>query len=584
MRFTIISTKPGHQPPQSSCDFYAPGGTIGRGTDNNLVLPDNDRTISRLQAIIHVDAQGECRVTNRGSVTRVVLNDIPLERGRQVELQDGDILGIDDYRLEVTDLIHDTQPVSRMAASMQQQARPTVAPAPAVEPGTVNAPPRAKSEPTAVPTEIWDSLMQEFSISDSISSNRTKPQPAASHDPFSQPAAPERNAEDPLALFNDSDLKLERKNVDPDALFNDEALFRNESIFDDVTPSTLVPPDEDTPSLPKEEATDELDPLALFGGSASAPAARSDDPLGLMGGAPLTHPDEIIAAQPVAEQEEQVPAESALFAPEPQETLHAVDEEPVRPDYAGFTLPTPQAVVRSNAQTPKGRLRIDPVKNAASPSATAHSGDKGEVLQGELLEALLEGMGLSEMQPVPQFNRENMRQLGQILGMFSQGTVALLSSRSILKRGVKADMTMVLDDANNPFKLLPTGKTVLIQMFGTPMPGFMPPTKSVRDALIDLQAHQLGMISGIRAIIAAMLQSFNPEQLEEQAKQNGMTSRLALPGSRKAALWDYFVRSYGETAGEIEDDFHTLFGEAFLHAYDMEVNQYKDSQSGSEEK
>jgi hypothetical protein len=123
--------------------------------------------------------------------------------------------------------------------------------------------------------------------------------------------------------------------------------------------------------------------------------------------------------------------------------------------------------------------------------------------------------------------------------MFSQGTVALLSSRSILKRGVKADMTMVLDDANNPFKLLPTGKTVLIQMFGTPMPGFMPPTKSERDALIHLQAHQLGMISGIRAIIAAMLQSFNPEQLEEQAKQNGMTSRLALPGSRKAALWDY---------------------------------------------
>ena len=36
------------------------------------------------------------------------------------------------------------------------------------------------------------------------------------------------------------------------------------------------------------------------------------------------------------------------------------------------------------------------------------------MLQGELLEALLEGMGLSEMQPVPQFDRENMRQLGQI--------------------------------------------------------------------------------------------------------------------------------------------------------------------------
>ncbi|MEX1760697.1 type VI secretion system-associated FHA domain protein, partial [Escherichia coli] len=392
-------------------------------------------------------------------------------------------------------------------------ARPTVAPAPAQQPKPASGAPRGKAEPTAVPTEIWDSLMQEFSISDSISSNRTKPQPAASHDPFSQPAAPERNAEDPLAMFNDSDPTLERKHVDPDSLFSDEALFKKESIFDDVTPSTLVPPVEAQPA-PNEEATDELDPLALFGGKSSAPAARNDDPLGLMGGAPLTHPDDVInekpAPVPEPEQEEDALADSPLFAPEPQEETRA-EEEPARPDYAGFTMPTPQAVARSSAQAPKGRLRIDPVNNAAAPTATANSGEKGEVLQGELLEALLEGMGLSEMQPVPQFDRENMRQLGQILGMFSQGTVALLSSRSILKRGVKADMTMVLDDANNPFKLLPTGKTVLIQMFGTPMPGFMPPTKSVRDALIDLQAHQLGMISGIRAIIAAMLQSFNPE-------------------------------------------------------------------------
>lgn len=87
MRFTIISTKAGHQPPQGSCDFYAPGGTIGRGTDNNLVLPDDDRAISRLQAIVHVAADGECKITNRGNVTRVVLNEIPLERGRQVELR-----------------------------------------------------------------------------------------------------------------------------------------------------------------------------------------------------------------------------------------------------------------------------------------------------------------------------------------------------------------------------------------------------------------------------------------------------------------------------------------------------------------
>ncbi|QOV62221.1 type VI secretion system-associated FHA domain protein TagH [Kosakonia pseudosacchari] len=601
MRFTIITSKPGHQPPQSSCDFYPPGGTIGRGTDNNLVLPDNDRSISRLQAIVHIAGNGECRVTNRGNVTRVVLNDIPLERGRQVELQDGDILGIDEYRIEVTDLIQDTRPVTRMAEEMYPKpAQPQVAkPAPA--PAQKSAP---EGAPASVPTEIWDSLMQEFSISDSISSSRAKPQDAQNLNPFAAPKGPERNPEDPLSLLNNNEPLVTPKSLASDQLFNDEQLFKNDSIFNDSTPSALVPPVEPAQKSHSPDS-DELDPLALFGGSGSTKQTRSDDPLGLLSGAvPLAHADELAAQKPA----EPKPIITDLNTPEPQPTTQpiitdlrpedlsstplfaddaplAAPEEVQEPqDYAGITLPTPQAVQRSAAQTPKGRLRIDPVQsNGAKSAPSASTGDSGDVLKGELLDALLEGMGLSDMQPVPQFDKENMRQFGQMLSMFSQGTVALLSSRSILKRGVKADMTMVLDDANNPFKLLPSGKTVLMQMFGTRMPGFMPPKKSVRDALIDLQAHQLGMISGIRAIIAAMLQQFNPEQLEDDAKRDGATARLGVLSNRKAALWDYYVRTYAQTAGEIDDDFHTLFGEAFLHAYDMEVNQYKDSQSGSEE-
>ncbi|HCM7508905.1 TPA: type VI secretion system-associated FHA domain protein TagH [Klebsiella aerogenes] len=575
MRFTIISTKAGHQPPQGSCDFYAPGGTIGRGTDNNLVLPDDDRAISRLQAIVHVAADGECKITNRGNVTRVVLNEIPLERGRQVELQDGDILAIDDYRIEVSDLLQDSQPISRMAASGQ----PPVT-AKSSTPAPSAAPTVAEAAPTAVPSEIWDSLMQEFSIADSISSSRAKPQADNAPNPFAEPKPAERNPEDPLAMFADSEPLFERPPVATDDLFADDTPFDRDSIFADVTPTTLVPPVEKPAQPVADEPQAELDPLALFGGDASAKTARHDDPLGLMGGAPLTSVDAFSNEEPaktVADEPDAAFDSPLLMAQPPQEPPAAAREE--APE---ITLPTPQAVARQAAQTPKGRLRIDPVRHEHQATSTPQPGN-GEVLQGELLEALLEGMGLGDMQPVPQFDKENMRQLGQMLSMFSQGTVALLSSRSILKRGVKADMTMVLDDANNPFKLLPSGKTVLMQMFGARMPGFMPPKKSVRDALIDLQAHQLGMISGIRAIIAAMLQSFNPEQLEEEAKRDGHTSRLALPASRKAALWDYFVRTYGETAGEIEDDFHTLFGEAFLYAYDMEVNQYKDSQSGSEE-
>jgi len=621
MRFMIITTKPGQQPPQTHCDFFPPGGTIGRGVDNNLVLPDDDRTLSRLQAIVHITANGECRLTNRGNVTRVLLNDIPLERGRQVELQDGDILGIDDYQLLVSDLNSAQQPQAERAVPRPE---PVQLVAPAREPAAEKA-----STTAAIPSEIWDSLAKEFSISDDLSKRKAVPEMPDAH-PLTAPARPDRNPEDPLAqLINDAPLDYGQQPKNSSLFDEGDALFAQQSIFDDRTPSTLAAQQNSAPKQAEAPAA-ELDPLSLFDGESSADVRNHDDPLGLMMGnaVPLAQPEPAKPATlQVPPQPEAKPEPVAARSPEQASvSLNEMDHSPlfsgdshiddqahsqphsdaarqtplteeaesgqpeaVNPqnDYGGITLPTPQAVQRAPSPTPKGRLRIDPVASGRHHAAAVHpstsSQSSGDALKGELLDALLEGMGLRDLQPTPQFDREQMLQFGQMLSMFSQGTVALLSSRSILKRGVKADMTVILDDANNPFKLLPSGKTVLMQMFGSRMPGFMPPRQAVRDALIDLQAHQLGMIAGIRAIIASMLQSFNPEQLEEEARQAGSVSRIGLPGSRKAALWEHFVERYSETAGEIEDDFHTLFGEAFLHAYDLEVNQYKDSQTHTDD-
>nr|WP_154324969.1 type VI secretion system-associated FHA domain protein TagH [Pantoea sp. 201603H] len=388
MRFTLIQNYT--EMPLTIVDFSPPGGTIGRSLDNDLVLPDEERVISRLQALVHVANNGECRLTNLGSVTAVVLNGTPLERGRQVALQHADRLGIGDYTLEVSD-----------------------------------------------------------------------------------------------------------------------------------------------PNIPVSPQEDPCDPLVLFGQQEDSTL----DPLGIL------RPAEPPAHPPIGD--------------EPASEL-----PPVR-----------------SAKTGGARLDIDPLPH----EAIGRSGDEDCTGDTLLVEALLEGMGLDRNQSAMQLTEEQMRMTGRMLSLFSQGTVALLSSRSILKRGVKAEMTMILNEANNPFKILPSGKTVLMQMYQSQMPGFMQPEQAVRDALVDLQAHQLGMISGIRAIIAAMLQSFNPQHLEEEAKRSGALPKMALSASRKAALWDYFMRNYCHTAGEIEDDFHTLFGEAFLHAYDVEVNQYKDSQTKADD-
>ncbi|OZT16107.1 FHA domain-containing protein, partial [Serratia marcescens] len=292
MRFSIVKNKSGQVPPQSSCDFLPPGGTIGRSVDNNLVLPDEERAISRLQAIVHISADGECRITNRGNVTRVLLNDIPLERGRQVELQDGDVLGIDDYQIEVS--------------ALQQHAAPQAQPV-AKAVAAAAAPAAAAKEKSAapIPNEIWDSLVEEFTPNAPAA---VTPPPIANPDnhPLLDTPARELNPADPLAqLAGDVDLRqLQQQQTDPAALFNTDSTFEREHILADTTPSALLaeqaaPPRPAPPVQNAQQPEQELDPLALFGGS-SAPASpetlNSNDPLGLlMGGAvPLAQPEEAV--------------------------------------------------------------------------------------------------------------------------------------------------------------------------------------------------------------------------------------------------------------------------------------------------
>ncbi|KAB7896526.1 type VI secretion system-associated FHA domain protein TagH [Rouxiella sp. S1S-2] len=557
MRFTLVKSKNGVQPPQTSCDFAPPGGTIGRSEDNNFTLPDENRAISRLQALVHISAEGECRLTNRGNVINVEFNGIPLERGRQVELQDGDQLGIGDYVIAVSSLQQNT-------ALHAEPVKPASAMPSNLSSGTA----------TAIPGEIWDSLADEFFV--------TKPAETQEHaaaqarkdkdNPLTELTREELNPVDPLSqIHNPASLhQLNKRETDPTRLFTADSPFEQEHILKNSTPSTLLAQDALPPkSDPAQQQ--EIDPLALFGGAPSS--SENNDLFGLMvdNAQPLTPPEHFQAAP---DEPEFTPA--AQIKPQPAAV------EPI--DEASLTSLQPEAPpspseekIAPQPSLSAGRMSIDPVSYQRQP-ARQNSHDNA-MLEGNLLQGLLEGIGLNEMHNQPEFGENQLRLLGQVVSLFSQGTVALLSSRSMLKRGVKAEMTMILDEANNPFKLLPSGKTVLMQMFGTQMPGFMQPEQAVRDALIDLQAHQLGMIAGIRAIIAAMLQSFNPELLETKAREEGQLPRLALSTKRKAALWDYFIKNYQKTSGEIEDDFHTLFGEAFLHAYDVEVDQYKDLQT-----
>ena len=196
-----------------------------------------------------------------------------------------------------------------------------------------------------------------------------------------------------------------------------------------------------------------------------------------------------------------------------------------------------------------------------------------------LLAALLGGAGLLESpgqigaqqaRARAELTPAMMQRLGQLLLAAADGTVALLAARSTFKREMKAPVTLIGARENNPLKFAPDGRSAVRQLLADPpMRGFMRGPEAMRDPCQDLLAHQVAYVAGVRAAMQGLIHRFDPAQLEEQLSRKGALA-AKLPG-RRARLWEVFVECFDEISSEAQDDFERLFGDAFVSAYQAQL-------------
>ncbi|SEN08342.1 FHA domain protein [Duganella sp. CF517] len=204
----------------------------------------------------------------------------------------------------------------------------------------------------------------------------------------------------------------------------------------------------------------------------------------------------------------------------------------------------------------------------AAPAPVPRSADGNAVLQ-----ALLEGLGLPHLRS--SHTPEQLAHLvGEMLRAATAGTMDVLMARTLTKRESHIDMTMIAPRANNPLKFFPDADSALTQMLGAQISGYLPPLPAIGGAFDDLKAHELAVIAGMRAALAAVVQRFDPARIEQRLAEPGRLDKL-LPASRKARMWDRLVELYGELARDADDDLQRLFGEKFSGAYAQQVERLR---------
>ena len=230
-----------------------------------------------------------------------------------------------------------------------------------------------------------------------------------------------------------------------------------------------------------------------------------------------------------------------------------------------FAFVPPQAT--SNVAPPSPPAPATPPAAPVSPANT-----------DVLLAALLRG--LDELRKPPDaLTPELMERIGTLLRDAVQGTLQLLLTRQKLKRELRAEVTVIASQDNNPLKFSPTAEVALAHLLGPDMRGFMPSSDAMRDAFDDLRAHQFGVMVGMRAALTQLIARFAPDELKKRIVAKSAFDSL-FTARRKAQLWDQFVQLYAEIATEAEDDFHSVFGKAFTQAYEEQMERLKSKNSG----
>lgn len=592
--------------------FDAAGGTIGRADHNTMALPDPERHISRLQAEVVVRGRGFV-IRNVGGANPIVAAGRALSRGEAAALTDGDEIRIGGYLLRVQ-----CSDDAVSGETTRGRARLSTAAVSATTGSTAQAPPRQPAGEwaprPAVAAAAEDSDAAGISEANPFAGLLGAPAPvpaaAPSADPFADllppPAGvtsnsaslPSPGAQDARARLPDDFDPFAAPSPSRAAPTTASAQAGGSGAFGDLVPGAGGPAGgafDDIAPAAAPRAIDEMfglgpdasghDPLAGFladlnqpasdtqGGGSGSGRPRAADRPGSGSSVPL---DPLALFAGVASP----PADSGLPQSDSAPAIHAAFSPPRRGDEvaasAPAVAPTPAAVASSTATAEADAQ----ASREASGQARAAGGDRvadstkpASDAQGAAAAwaALCVGAGIELPMPMPT-SGESFERIGRILRAAIEGTLQLVAVRASTKHELRAAVTVIRPRDNNPLKFAPDARAALEQLLQPAARGFLDGPAAMDDAMRDLVGHSIGTVAGMRAAIAGMLDRFAPDALQAKMVAPSVFDNL-LPRNRKARLWELYLRHYDAIREEAEDDFHTLFGKAFLAAYEQQVER-----------
>lgn len=511
------------------------GGTIGRADDCDWVLPDPSRDISRCHARIRYMNDGFYLEDASANGVFVKDRENRLKPGELHRLQDGERLFISDYQIAVQ--IQEDAPSVAPAATPAAPPMSSHAAAGSLLPGALDNNVNNNAGPAYAGSSgsyaQWNPLASL--------GGRVEPDPTPIEPPSDNPRQPyleEHFAPPPLRPEPPAPSAANRG--DAGAASGIPMDWWNQS---PAPPDTAADPGAAS-TVPEGEGGSESVPGSDAGGEVRQPMGN------------------ILSPQP---------GPGELAAPAPDGSGGVVQAPLVSTDRSqqtGTDQPATPAVQPPPLADPAPR--VDSTRADPPPPDPTPGGSNGRYT--DALATLLAGAGIN----APELTPETADEVGRILRVTVLGVMDLLRARSELKNEFRMPATLIQARENNPLKFSTNAEDALHNLLVKHNPDYLGPVAAFEAGFEDLRAHQIAMLAGMREAFMAMLERFDPETLERQFQDKGRQGAVMGRIGRRRE-WDQYKELFAGMRQDMDSNFHRLFGEPFIRAYEAQMARLQQS-------
>ncbi|MFA3916231.1 type VI secretion system-associated FHA domain protein TagH [Ruegeria hyattellae] len=221
----------------------------------------------------------------------------------------------------------------------------------------------------------------------------------------------------------------------------------------------------------------------------------------------------------------------------------------------------------STAPEPERTPPVLPPGAKPAPAAPVAVGDTSAA------RAFLEALELDDIQIDDADLPATMGRMGRVLRAMISGLREILMTRTSIKSEFRIDQTMIGAGGNNPLKFSISAEQAIEAMVKPRVRGYLGSEEATKEALDDIKAHQVAMITGMEAALKGVLARLDPEQVAGKIETSGALGSLFR--GKKARYWEVYEKMYAEISDQAENEFHDLFSREFARAYKEQLEKLK---------